>query len=681
VSTTETRVDVIILGGGISASITALCLTAQGISVAIVDTGQHPRFALGESLLKPTVYWMRLLAERFNVPQLNILASLDKITADIAPTSGAKKCFGFVRHEAGNTNIVDRWWSNIPIDYETETSEGHLFRQDIDAYLFNQATEACQLVIPGAKIDAIDISSNSVNVIVNDKSLTAKYLIDCAGYKSPIAEKFTLRETPPRFKTNSRSIFTHMNNVNRFDDCDSGPQPAIDWHDGTLHHILDDAWVWVIPFNNHENSRNPLVSVGVTFTGKLLQNGKSPEQEWTELLIQYPALGLQFSTAKIVRPWIGTGRLSYSSKQATGKRYCLFGQSYGGIDALYSRGLLNTMQSIYLLTNTVRNACNEDDFDCVQFKKIDNLQAALLEINDLLTHGSYCGFNSSILTTWWLSIWTLVEKLSITHVQPPLTMVMSSSNNKTPKNWFDFDSQFDGSDGISQQNLVLDFLRKAVNLMEQYRRQELPESSVHEKLLIMAQPLQILGFDYTNYSALLKKFGFARSSRDLLQTEHELVGIVQIIDKHTDKALNLRTNPLLRSLIRLISLELTKSKRTTMVSKEQAISLSLTSSALQDKLRKIIEQGMFDPTTKHSTLQKSREILTVTYLKQDVSAQKNDVKEHDSKCLLRFHDNDYHIEISIKRNAQHHVTSTLCVRSSSSYQEFSVLTEKSLGIN
>jgi hypothetical protein len=90
---------------------------------------------------------------------------------------------------------------------------------------------------------------------------------------------------------------------------------------------------------------------------------------------------------------------------------------------------------------------------------------------------------------------------------------------------------------------------------------------------------------------------------------------------------------------------------------------------------------MFDPTTKHSTLQKSREILTVTYLKQDVSAQKNDVKEHDSKCLLRFHDNDYHIEISIKRNAQHHVTSTLCVRSSSSYQEFSVLTEKSLGIN
>jgi FADH2 O2-dependent halogenase len=35
------------------------------------------------------------------------------------------------------------------------------------------------------------------------------------------------------------------------------------WHDGTLHHIFDGGWFWIIPFDNHKKSQNSLCSIGL----------------------------------------------------------------------------------------------------------------------------------------------------------------------------------------------------------------------------------------------------------------------------------------------------------------------------------------------------------------------------------------------------------------------------------
>lgn len=550
------RVDVIVLGGSLSATVTALTLSAQGLKVALLDSGQHPRFALGESLLKPTVYWMRLLSLKYQVPQLDILANVDKIFKAIGPTSGIKKCFGFVQHQANQDFIKDKWWSNIPINYEEDISEAHLFRQDIDSYMFNECVKACHLVKPGINIDSIDIGSSEVTVCAGTDIIKSKYIVDATSSKSILANQFALRDSPTRLKSKSRTIFTHMINVKKYDDCPAAEKAALSWHEGTLHHLLEEGWIWVIPFDNHPQSKNALVSVGMSFINQTEKSNKTAQQEWNDLLEKYPVLNQQFSQATPVRPWVSTGRLQYSSKSSTGERYCLLGQSYGGVDALFSRGLLNTLQSIYLTVDKVATACKENNFAKENFVIIDELQADLLEINDLLTYGNYCASGSTLLTTWWLSIWTLVEQNSIAHVYGSLLEVMENPDI----DWKIIDERYSQGQAISQQKTIQDFLNEAVSCMEIYQNGDIGESEAGKRLQVLSVPFEKFGFRFENYQNLLTLFGFNSSAGIVLQAEHDLVYLIEIIDNQLHSTVKLKKQPLIKYIIRLLTQKIHKAR-------------------------------------------------------------------------------------------------------------------------
>ena len=537
-----------------TASVLALTLKSQGLNVAMLDPGSHPRFSLGESLLKPTVFWMRLLAKKFNVPALDVIADLGRISNEIAPTSGVKRCFGFVRHGQGRLKVEDQWFSNVPVSYEEDVLEGHLFRQDTDAYLFTQAITQDVVTSSGQPIEKIDVETDHVAVCTPDVEYRAQYLVDCGSAKSLVAEQFNLREQPARWLTQSRSIFSHMIGVKNFEDCQAAPQPGLNWSQGTLHHLLEDAWVWVIPFNNYARSKNPRVSVGVTFFGSRSQtSGLTPQAEWQALLSQYPALMAQFGTATAVRPWIGTGKLAYSSQAAIGPRYCLLGQSYGGIDALYSRGLLNTMQSINLISDLLTDAIKQQDFSPQRFAPLQALQDNLLEINDLLTHGSYLGFGSSRLTTWWLSLWTQIEQLSIKQARQGLDHIDGSEGHKT-KAW-------NPASAVVEDETVLKVLREANVTMAAYKAGELNEKQACEHLLTQTQPLAEFGFDIRNTEQLLNRVLFNKDARNLLQSELELTTLLDELGHAISSQIPIRALPGVQTLVRFLSTQMMKHKR------------------------------------------------------------------------------------------------------------------------
>ena len=541
--------DVIILGGSISATITALTLQARNLSVAVLDNGSHPRFALGESLLKPTVLWLQYLAEKFKLPELAVLANVEKISTEIAPTSGVKKCFGFVQHERGNHRIVDQWWSNVAVSYEEEVVEAHFFRQDIDAYLFRAAASRCELARSNANVEAIDTCPDGVTVSTNGDQLRAKYLFDCTGPTSKMARDHDLRDHPTRYRSASRSLFTHMIGVRRFDDCDCAPQPALGWHDGTLHHILEDGWIWVIPFDNTSTSTNPIVSVGVTFDStKNPKSELSAEEEWAQLLDKYPALERQFGQAKIVRPWVSTGNLQYSASSAVGERFCLIGAAYGGIDALFSRGLLNTMQSISMAVDLVTNAIEKDTFQPLHFKPLDELQYKQLEINDRLTTGTYAAFGFPELTTWWLSVWTLIEQKSIEHAQNVLQAAASESDSTSSTATAPPATQC-----ICDEDTILELLESGVAVMQKFSKGAASETETRSSLTNLSIKMAPLGFNFPIYSRLIKQLGFHPRSRLLLQTEHALVSMVDDLDNRLQLPNRLRSQPAIMCLIRQLS--------------------------------------------------------------------------------------------------------------------------------
>lgn len=402
------RYQVAILGAGIAGSMLAAVLARNGVSVLLVDMATHPRFAIGESTIPFTSALTRVIAERYKVPEILPLASFKGIRDNISRNSGMKKNFGFVYHRENLSQHPEEINQLIiPAVLRTET---HLFRQDVDAYMFNVAVKYGATPRTGVRIADLDIDGGTGIVLHadNGEDFRADYLVDAGGYRSPLAERLSLRETPTRARHHSRCLFTHMTGVIPYDETRSGSlhdKPSR-WHHGTLHHVFDGGWLWVIPFDNHPRSLNPLCSVGLTLDPRRFPvTGATPQAEFDDFLRRFPDIAPQFKDARPVRPWTTTGRLQYSSKQVVGDRFCLTSHAAGFIDALYSRGLTNTFEIINALAWRLIQASKDGDWSMERFQYVEDLQQGLFDVHDDLAYTSFVAFRdynmwNAVFRTW-----------------------------------------------------------------------------------------------------------------------------------------------------------------------------------------------------------------------------------------------------------------------------------------
>jgi tetracycline 7-halogenase / FADH2 O2-dependent halogenase len=401
--------DVIILGSGLAGSILATILARHNIRVLIIDKAAHPRFAVGEAMTPSTDIMMNLLSYKYSVPEIGYLSSFENICNNISPSScGLKRSFNFIYHQKGKKQTLQEV-NKIGV----HPNSSHLFRQDIDQYMVKVAVSYGAELFENKKVTSLDIHSTGVKVeIESENQFTANYLVDASGYSSILSRKLNLRENPTRFKTSSRSIFTHMIKVKRYDDCIKpieNVQDKIAWHQGTLHHIFDGGWMWVIPFDNHKKSNNPICSVGLNLDPRRYPkaNDIDPEQEFRNFLSRFPDIAVQFENAKPVRNWISTDRLQYSSHSCMGERFFLLSHAAGFIDPLYSFGMVNACKIIDPLASRIMKAISEDNYSKNLFADIEILQQKLLDYNDILVNCSYISFQDFDLWDAWRRVWML----------------------------------------------------------------------------------------------------------------------------------------------------------------------------------------------------------------------------------------------------------------------------------
>jgi FADH2 O2-dependent halogenase len=410
---TKTDHDVAVLGAGLAGSMIAACLARQGVDVLVVDAGQHPRFAIGESTIPYTSMMMRLVSERYDVPEIKKLTTFEAVQADVSTNCGVKRNFGFVYHDPGRPHDP-RQTNEFPIPKITHT-ENHFFRQDVDQWMLTVAVRHGAKVRQRTPVTGVETSPDAVTLHTPHGDITAKYVIDASGFRSPLAEAFDLREKPTRLRAHSRSYFTHMVGVKPFEDTvprgvHGNPSP---WSEGTLHHMFPGGWMWVIPFDNHPRATNPLCSVGVCLDPRVHPKPDYPaEQEFAEFLERFPDVRRQFVDARPVRSWVSTGRLQYSSKQTVGDRWCLTSHAAGFIDALFSRGLENTMEIVNSLVYRVVDAVRDDDFSAERFAEVQELEQGLLDFNDDLVANAYTSFQSWDLWDAWFRVWSLGQILA-----------------------------------------------------------------------------------------------------------------------------------------------------------------------------------------------------------------------------------------------------------------------------
>lgn len=415
----QERYDVAILGAGMAGGMLGAVLARNGVKVLLIDAGTHPRFAVGESTIPYTSAMTRIVGERYDVPEIVHMASFRGIQDHVSPMSGRKQNFGFVYHREGQEQNPDE--INQLVVPEWQRTESHLFRQDTDAYLFHLAVRYGATPLLGTRITDIETGPDGA-VLRSDRGAEyhAEYLVDGSGFRSPVADTFGLREEPTRARHHSRTLFTHMVGVTAYDDAPSAAahkQPS-PWHHGTLHHVFDGGWLWVIPFDNHDDAISPLCSVGLTLDERKFPKSQdlTPQQEFDEFLEKFPQIAEQFTDARAVRPWVATGRLQYSSSSTVGERYCLTAHAAGFIDALYSRGLTNTLEVVNSLAWRLIEATKDGDWSTSRFEYIDRLQQGLYDVHDDLVYSSFVGFKH-------YDLWNAVTRVwESTSIMPTMTV-------------------------------------------------------------------------------------------------------------------------------------------------------------------------------------------------------------------------------------------------------------------
>ncbi|WP_280488589.1 NAD(P)/FAD-dependent oxidoreductase [Nocardia farcinica] len=429
----DTRYDVAILGAGIAGSTLATILARHDLRVLLLDAGVHPRFVVGESTIPHATTTMRILAERYDVPELRALATFEGTAEQVARTCGRKQNFGFVYHEQGEPSDPGKA-NQVVLSSGYRGAEAHWFRQDIDAYVFHLAVRYGATARSNTRVTdiAIDTGRGVELGTAAGETFTAEYLVDATGFRSVLAERFGLREQPTRARTRSRSLFTHMIGVQPFDDvAPVAYNPPTRWHNGTLHHVFDGGWLWVIPFDNNDRSLNPLCSVGLTLTGDAVDDDRpAPEQEFRAFLDRFPAVARQFRDAAAVRPWVSTGRLQYSATGTVGERFCLTAQSAGAIDALFSRGLANSFQTVNALAWRIIEAARDKDWSTARFDGLDAVQQRMFDVHDDLAYCSYVGFRDYPLWDAIFRVWHTYSFYSDAALEHALSRYVTSRDDQ-----------------------------------------------------------------------------------------------------------------------------------------------------------------------------------------------------------------------------------------------------------
>lgn len=406
----QVKYDVAVLGSGIAGSTLAAILGRQGFRVLLLEKGTHPRFAVGEAMQPQSSMLMWILGERFDVPEIQNISSTERILEHVTKNCGVKKTFGFLYHEEGERQDPAKAHLLIP-PATPLVSESHLFREDIDHYLLKAAIKYGADYREKTEVQDFEINEDGVVLRTADgEEFHARYLVDGSGHKSVVANKFGLRKEAPELRTQSRTIFTHMKGFKRYDDTlppEELPGLSRGWYEGTLHHMIDGGWFWVIRFDNVPGSESDITSIGLTLDMRKYpqRTDVTPEQEFYEIVSKYPSIAKHLEGGVAVRPWVGTGRLQFSATGSAGPRCFLMSHAHGFIDALYSRGMINTFEQIHALAPRLMQALRDDDFSAERFEYPCQLQASMIKDNDRMVFNSFRGFGT--FDTWnaWLRLW------------------------------------------------------------------------------------------------------------------------------------------------------------------------------------------------------------------------------------------------------------------------------------
>lgn len=381
--------DVVILGAGFGGSLTALLLDRIGLSVALIDRGTHPRFAIGESSTPAAGYLLRSLSEQYDLPQFQPFCKYGTWQERYPGLAcGIKRGFSYFCHEPQqNFEAKPHHGSELLVTANVSDSlaDTHWYRADVDTFFAEEVQKSKVVYLDQAevmldRVDGWEITGTRQGEPI---ALRAAFVIDATGAAGIVPNKLGIKRQT-EFQTNSTAVYGHFENVVPWAEVldqrqiDRSDYP-FDCDHAALHQVLSEGWMWQLRFNH-----------GITSAGFVLKGGPQTgvsEDVWSGLLERYPSLAAQFAGASLVAPESGlvsTSRLQRGWKLCAGENWALLPHTAGFIDPLHSTGSAHTLCGIERLVAALERFWGKVELTSAMADYSDSIQAELSLIDTLI---------------------------------------------------------------------------------------------------------------------------------------------------------------------------------------------------------------------------------------------------------------------------------------------------------
>ena len=360
--------DVLIVGSGFSGSMLAWILAAQGMRVALIDRGSHPRFAIGESSTPAADMVIADLADRYRLAALAPLSRYGTWKTSLPHLGcGKKRGFSYFRHHA-NVTYHDTPTHDASLlvaasssDHESDT---HWLRADVDAYLFAQATAAGAVVRESCRLDHLTRTGDRWQLTWHHEDqrteeASCRILIDASGGGGVLGTWLQLERLDHSLQTHTSAIYTHFHDVGSWDafrlaagdDSTVWPFPS---DDAAQHHLLDHGWLWMLRFDSG------LTSVGLVEPGDPPAATANLAHLWQDALARYPSLWSLLAQARPAAPLMAAGRLQRLWSQASGVGWAMLPTTAGFVDPLHSTGIAHGVHGVARLAELLLSDRHDD---------------------------------------------------------------------------------------------------------------------------------------------------------------------------------------------------------------------------------------------------------------------------------------------------------------------------------
>jgi FADH2 O2-dependent halogenase len=355
--------DVAIVGSGFAGSLMALALRSRGHRVVLVERGRHPRFAIGESSTPLANLLLEELADKYDVPRVRPFSkwgTWQRSRPEVA--GGLKRGFTFYFHRPGEAFADDDQHARqlmVAASPHGDIGDTHWYRPDFDLNLVREAESAGAIYLDETTIDRIAFHADRATLSGmrhgETLEIDAGFVVDASGPRGFLVRALELDAPPLQWLPPTQAVYTHFENVVRWDgshDSTAAPYPP---DDAALHHVFPGGWIWVLRFNNEITSAGAALVTGAPKGGHYVgvTSGLSPASLWDDLLTTLPSVREQFADARAVLPWVHTPQLSFRTRQVCGPNWALLPSAAGVIDPLLSSGFPLTLLGIHRLLDVL----------------------------------------------------------------------------------------------------------------------------------------------------------------------------------------------------------------------------------------------------------------------------------------------------------------------------------------